>query len=694
MKPKKIKYKLGKRQLPTVTKLQTSADVINNFPVDHYSYSSMVDFSTNPILFRIKHINRDRFETTKNISAVVGKAFHYSMEIFFGNNPDMLPKDEPQAIEFGLKAGLDYLEKYNDGFIEYSDKIPNKQAALERFSFLFTSYVKDKRDTSQEQILGMEMEICEKVSVVWRGRQLDLPVKLKGFIDKLIRRNEDGRIVIRDYKTCASFSDPDKIDGAKILQAVEYYLLVYALLGEEPYSMEYEEARMTKNKEGGRQVKEYEIVYAKNELYFDFYFRFYEDMTDALNGKMVYVPNVKALYDNEVAIISYVHRLDIPEEKAKEMSRMKVDNITDVLKKKIQNAGNMRKLLKTIEEKFAVAKNIDYKSMSTENKIQTKLMEFGMVLQFDSKIEGASVDLYQYTPSIGLKMSRLGAFVADIEQVTGKSGIRALAPIPGTNLVGFEVPREVRKFPNLPTNQGYSLAIGQTIMGEPRWFDIRTAPHLLVAGSTGSGKSVFLHSMIKQLKNTPAKMILIDPKQVEFAMYKGAISERQEIAEVIAQLAKEMNQRYSKLKAAGHRDAISAGWDPKFLVIDEYADLILTDKPEKKAVKTTVTKSKGITTTLREQEGADATIADNLQIIAQKGRAAGIHIILATQRASTRIISGDIKVNFPVKVVFKMAKEADSRVMLDEAGAEKLLGKGDCLFASDAGMERLQAYNI
>jgi S-DNA-T family DNA segregation ATPase FtsK/SpoIIIE len=664
----KIKSKLGKRALPAVF-IQAPSDNQLDFPVDHYSYSSMVKFTENPILFKICYVNRDRYETTSNVSGVIGRAFHLAMEVYYRGNPEMMPADEQQAIEFGLKAGLDFLDKYNDGFIEYSERIPNKQKAQEVFAFAYNSYIKDKPYTGDEVIQGIEQEICEKVSVTWRGQKLNLPVKLKGYPDKIIK-TKDGKLIIKDYKTCASFSDPDKIDGAKIIQAVQYYLLVYAKYGIEPYSMVYEEVKLTANRDGGKQVKIYEIVYSQNELYFDFYFRLYEDITAALNGHMVYVPNVRTMFDNEVSLISYIHRLDIAEEKAKEMKRLKVDNITDVLKKKIQNAGNMRKLLKTIEDKFTMAKNINYEAMNNEEKIRTKLMEFGMILDFDSKVEGASVDLYRFNPTIGLKMSRLGNYVADIEQVIGKSGIRVLAPIPGSNLVGFEVPREVRNFPALPENQGFELAIGQTIQGEVRRFDVRTAPHLLVAGSSGSGKSVFLHALIRQLKNLPSVSLhLFDPKQVELSKYDGEVEEYQDehknIAESLGKLVDEMEKRYKKMKKSKAKNISDTNMNYKFVIIDEYADLVLSQ-----------------------------SVQTNIQLLAQKGRAAGVHIILATQRASTKVISGDIKVNFPVKVVFRMAKDVDSRVMLDESGAEKLLGKGDCLFASDSGVERLQAFNI
>lgn len=618
------------------------------------------------MLFKIKYINRDRFDTTLNISAVLGSAFHKAMEVYYGGSDTLVASNESEAIEYGMKAGMEYLEAYNDGFIKFSEKMPTKQSAYDRFTFCFQKYVQEmpyEKDTTIE----VEDKIVEAIDVEWRGHRLQLPVKLKGYIDRVYR--EAGKLKIKDYKTVYTFSNPDKIDGAKILAAVEYYLLAYAKYGEEPYSVTFDEVKYTENKDKSSQVKSYEIVFADNELYFDFYFRFYEDMTRALNGEMVFVPNVDAMYDNEVGIISYIHRLDISEETAKLMKKHKVANLTDLLKKQIQSAGSMRTLLKSVEANFVSGKSLDYSKMKPEEKIRTKLMEHGMLLQFEDMIEGATVNLYRYTPSIGLKMSKLKSYTDDVEQVLGVAGVRVLAPIRGTSLIGFEVPRETRVFPPMPEFQGFELALGENTAGETRRFDIRQAPHLFVSGTTGSGKSVFLHSIIKQLQAIPnAEMHLFDPKQVELAQYEGKVKEYQfdkrEISGSLFLLVEEMEKRYAKLKKAGVKSISEVKNMPyKFVVIDEYADLAM-----------------------REETG------HNVQLLAQKGRAAGIHLIVATQRASTKIISGDVKVNFPTRVVFRMSKEVDSRVMLDEAGAEKLLGKGDMLFMSDSGLERLQGY--
>lgn len=665
------------------------------FPMDAVSASSMKSFASNPLLFKVRYLNRDIIDTATGVSAVIGKAFHFAMETYYGKGEDGAPREEAKAIEASLKAGVTFMEEYPEGWINYSSTVETRQAALERVAFGITEYVKWSKYNAEET-LACEDDICAPIDVEWKGQRLVLPVPLKGRIDR-VTRGADGKLRVRDYKTGAKFSDLDKIDGGRIIQAVEYYFLAYAKYGEPPVSMTYEEVKVTKN--GGKnagepQVREYEIVYDDNPLYFEFYFRLYEDMIRAVNGEMVYVPNINALFDNEVAIYAYIQRLDVPDEAAKRMEEGKVKTLTELLKKDIQSAGNAKKLLAAVEDQLRESKSMDYSSMTNQDKITAKFLEHGLPLKFDSLVEGATVDLYRFHPSIGVKMSRIRQLADDVQQVLGALGTRVLAPIPGTTLVGFEVPREVRRFPSMPPSSGFDIAIGETVEGKVRRYDIRDAPHMLVAGASGSGKSVFAHAVIEQLQEAGAELWLIDPKQVEFSRYDGALTEREEISDAIGSLVTTMELRYKKLKAAGKRDAREANMRTIVLVIDEYADLAMADERVAGTGKTTVKESRknGVKTTTREREAAPATIAENVQRIAQKGRAAGIHIILITQRASTKIVTGDIKVNFPVKVVFRMAKAVDSQVMLDEDGAEKLLGKGDMLFATDAGTERLQGY--
>lgn len=688
------------------------------FPLKHYSYSSLVAFTTNPILFKLRYIQGQQIETTRGISGVVGQAFHKALEVYYGGS-DLAITNEAEAVEYGLKAGAEYLQAYNDGYIEYSTTIPNKEKAYELVVEAFKSYIAYK-PWDQEEVVAIEEKLEENIDVEWRGQRVALPVKLKGYIDKIVR--VDGKLKIVDYKTVRAFANEDKIDGAKIIQAVQYYLLAYAKYGEEPHSITYQEVKLSKNRDGSPQVREYEMVYGENDLYFDLYFRLYEDVTRAINGEQVYVPNFYAMFDNEIALVAYLHRLDVEEEQAKLMKKHRVDNITDLLTKKIQSAGNMQKFLKAVEGKVAIAKNIDYTKMKNHEKIQTKLLEHGMVLQYDSTKEGATVDLYRYHPTIGLKMSKLQAYTADIEQVLGATNVRILAPIPGTSLVGFEVPRSERRYPGTPPKaDGLLVPIGVDIHGEPQSIDVRRAPHILVAGTTGSGKSETLRAILASLGNN-VELWIADPKGNEFHTEKSEryAEDPEEIRTMLEEAAVEMDRRYAIMKKQNERDWTGK---PILLLIDEFGDFILNnpsgaerpnydtwtkgrlarkfDKMFPDYDHSNFSKESYIRVLQEEDEKnlgkyAEMNAEDLIVKLAQKARAAGIHMIIATQSPRATVVTGRIKANFPTRIALRASGEIESRIVLDQPGAEKLLGKGDMLImrSDSSDIIRLQGYKV
>jgi hypothetical protein len=700
MKTTKIQPKLT---LPKVVRNLAQNRTTEKFPLDHYSYSTFVRFSTNPIMFKINYLNGDVIDTTRGIAGVIGQAFHLAMEYYYTS---VAINGESEAVRGALEAGMEFLDGYDEGFIEFSSTVPNKQKAQEIFAFAVNAYVTETNHDDGEELVACEEKLEHEIDVDWRGERLVLPVRLKGYLDKVVRK--DGKIKIVDYKTTRAFSDPEKIDGAKIIQAVQYYLLAYAEYGEAPHSIVYEEVKTTRNRDRSPQVRRYEVVFSQNEQFFDFYFRLYDDMTRAINGEAVFVPNIHTIFDNEVSIIAYINRLDVSEEAARMMKKLRVETITDLLKKKIESAGNMRKFLRTAEKKFVSAKSLNYNSMTNEEKIRTKLMEHGMLVQFESKVDGHSVDLYRFNPSIGLKMSKLTGYVADIEQVVGVSGVRVLAPIPNTSLIGFEVPREHRTFPEgNPGPEGFRLAMGVDIMGGVYRFDIRKAPHMLIAGATGSGKSVFLNSILSQLCLVPdVELHLFDPKIVELSRFSSDAKEYypdpESIYLALDALVHEMNDRYKALSRAGARNIdeynlMGGRMAYKVVVVDEFGDLAVGNHVLEEEVKTGEVFTRGARAGEEkvrvEKLNLSKEIIRSILILAQKARAAGIHLIVATQRPSTDIITGSIKANFPTKVAFRTAKAVDSQVLLDEAGAEKLLGKGDMIFSSDDGQIRLQGFS-
>jgi len=641
------------------------------FPVDHFSYSMFTLVCTNPIMAKIRYINGDVIDTTTSVSAVLGSAVHKALQAYLGGEEDYVtPAEEGEAIKHGHARGLEYLNAYSDGFISWTEAMPTRAKLEEKYAFCYFGYIKDfQYQKRAKKVLIVDKMLKYRVEVEGQN----LPIPLKGAPDFVYEDFED-RVCIEDHKITGMYSKEEEIDGSKLIQAAFMYFLVYADTGKAPYKMTFREFKHTLNRDGSNQTREYTLIYNEIPMLFELFYRFYGDITDLLMGKAVFLPNIKAMFDKEVSILAYIYRLDVGEERNQAFKRMKVENITDFLKKKIQKDGSLKKYMETVVANFISASTLNYKDMKIEERIKMKMAEHGLGIEFHSKVEGYSIDLYRYEPSIGVKMSKIEAYSKDIEQVVEVSGIRVLAPIPDSGLIGYEVPRTDRRFPtSKPKGDGFNLAIGIDIQGNEKRIDIREAPHMLVAGATGAGKSVFISSLIKQIKGlSNTQLVLLDPKMVELIEFKdGAVYEStpKRIEAQLKNLVKEMENRYVILQKARVKNIseLGGGMPYIFVFIDEFGDLIT---------------------------GKESLVKEYVLLLAQKARACGIHLIVTTQRPSVRIVDGDIKANFPTRVAFRTATSTDSQVILDQGGAEKLLGKGDLLLSTADGIMRLQGYNL
>lgn len=696
----------------------TGTKKTEGFPLDHYSKSTFVKFSTNPIMFKINAINGDVIETTSSASSVLGRGLHRAMQTYFGANPEVpVPAEEGEAITLAYDTGRAFLDSYSDGLIHWGNDIPDRAKIGERYSFAFFEYIKGLgHDAHTQTTLLAEKMLRHRVAVAGH----DLPVPLKGSPDWVYK--EKGLVKIVDHKFTSKHSGDDKIDGDKLLQAAFYYFLTYAETGEEPYSITFAECKFVPNQDKSKpQVKRFTIIYQDVPLMFDLFYRMYQDVTDALLGKMVYVPNFNAFYDNEVSLLAYIHRLDDTEEQARQFKKAKVDNITDFLRRKIAKSKSLNEFMETAAKKFVSAATLNYSTMTTEEKIKMKLAEHGIGLEFDSKIVGPAVTLYRYDPSVGVKMTKLENYAKDIELVTSSTGVRILAPISGTDLVGFEVPNKDRTFlGTAPKAQNGRVAVGIDIQGTTQYIDLQDAPHVLIAGSTGSGKSVFLNSIIAALGKS-VDLWLMDPKQVELqdvpsVRYSDQI---EGMMRMLKDLVDIMKGRYKEMKAKKIKT-----WEGRKIVavVDEFQSLTMQStegfvewklcEQHLKAHRKSMDEVMRLLRSTRRLRVGDQIIVDSIAEcdncekhvfppasesilrLAAEGRAAGIHLIIATQSPRVDVITGNIKANFPTRVALKVASPADSEVILGVRGAEKLTGKGDMLLvrSTDPDIVRLQGF--
>jgi S-DNA-T family DNA segregation ATPase FtsK/SpoIIIE len=346
--------------------------------------------------------------------------------------------------------------------------------------------------------------------------------------------------------------------------------------------------------------------------------------------------------------------------------------------------------------------------------IQKTLKYFGVDVIPGEVKEGPTVTQYTFTPALGVKISRITTLNNDLALALAKHPIRIEAPIPGKSLVGIEVPNkqtarvrmrnvvEGKEFKDRPAN--LMLALGQDVGGRNRIADLRKMPHLLIAGRTGSGKSVCINTLLISLlyQNSPEdlKLILVDPKRVELSAYKGiphlkteVIVENKKVVNVLKWAVAEMERRYKILEEAkvrelqSYREKYSRGEtvtrvnlesnevteEPMenlpyiVIVIDEMADLMSAHGKEVEAL---------------------------IIRLAQMSRAIGIHLILATQRPSVEVLTGLIKANIPTRIAFQVTTQIDSRTILDSGGAEKLIGNGDMLYSSPEGGDAVRLQGV
>ena len=336
----------------------------------------------------------------------------------------------------------------------------------------------------------------------------------------------------------------------------------------------------------------------------------------------------------------------------------------------------------------------DKELAQTTESLQSTLQEFNLHSRVVGWISGPTVTTFKVQPGEGERVSRISNLEDDIALSLAAQSVRIFAPIPGTSLVGIEIPNRKRQNVNLGDVLPYAkggpleLAIGRDAEGAPIVADLAKMPHLLIAGTTGSGKSVMINSIVVTLlmRTMPedVRLIMVDPKVVELNVYNGiphlltpVITEPKRVLKMLNWLVEEMERRFRVFGQCGARNI--EGFNSRIrefgyatekmpyivLIMDEFADLMTVI-------------------------GKD--IEDYIRRLMAKARAAGIHVVMATQRPSAEVVTGTIKNNIPTRIAFAASSVVNSRIILDEAGAENLLGKGDMLLStqSTSGLTRIQ----
>ena len=395
------------------------------------------------------------------------------------------------------------------------------------------------------------------------------------------------------------------------------------------------------------------------------------------------IPKIEAFEDVEA--IKRQKELEENLKKA-EAARLNTDKgYNELLKKSIEEIFKIKPM--DMEKKFEIEKSI----IDNVNHLENVLKQFGIDAKVVNYEYGPTITRYEITIPAGVKVSKVTSLSDDIAMNLAAESIRIEAPIPGKNTIGIETPNKIKEpvhFANIIQNKELekgelNVILGKDIVGRDKIIDITKMPHLLIAGQTGSGKSVAVNTLIATLiskkSEKEVKFLMVDPKMVELMPYNDiphllvpVIIDPQQAAIALTWAVNEMENRYKQLMENGVRNIKSYNslkYVEKMpyivIIIDELADLMMV---------------------------ASGSVEESIARIAQKARAVGIHLVVATQRPSTDVITGMIKANLPSRISFALRSQIDSRTILDSAGAEKLLGQGDMLLLENGSskLERIQ----
>lgn len=713
-----------------------------HMPVDKLSYSGLTQLLRNPLIFKLKQI-LGVYDSKRGVSAMIGGAAHEALKFYYGGNDQYpVPADKDEARGDALELGLQYLADYPDSQIKYG-KTGNREEMLKGYTQAMHIYFSEEPE--YHKILLCEKKLEAQITT-HEGQILPLPaVAVPDLVEQYTDNEDDIQII--DTKFVKSFTRYEDEDGepfedfVKIIQAKFLDRVFLATTGKKAKRVLFREVKRTKNKDGGNQIRDY-IIPLDHEPYDVIFNNLFRDVVKFLsNPDSIFLPNLSDPFDGEQAGLLYAQGL-----LSSDMSDVEVMH-------KVKDVA-------LVSKKFVASRldRVENQNLLPEEKIKLRLAEFGIPVEPMETQYGPTFTQYRFKVSAGIRMTTVTKHKSDIARaIEAKGEIRILAPIPGTPYIGVEVAAEERKSIKLTKNlfepNTLSIPIGVDIQGNVVKSPLNEMPHLLIAGSTGSGKSILLHSILEALTNqmSPASMqlTLIDPKRVELIAFgkskhlagKKVIYEYNDAVKALLKLTDEMETRYKELERTEKRDImeynkrvqetkINTEMPFKVVVIDEFADLILRGKMEDKKNKAPAYLSKspkwlynelvkrGVGKRMLDKLGSgtkqemaehleemdqedamkrgDANVELLITRIAAMGRAVGIHLIIATQRPSVDVITGLIKANFPTRIALTTSSSTDSIVILGEPGAEKLTGKGDMLFMhpGNSGRIRLQGFMI
>ena len=647
---------------------------LSHYLAGSWSYSGVCAFARNEKAFEMNYIYNER--SKRSASSVAGNAYHRALELYF--NDFNYKKDGIQTSIVDMeRVAFMYIDKITANEWKLQKGTPSVAKCIEQATKTTITLIKNFVDDVEvyiseiSEVLGVELRLDEWITV----NGVDIPLPCHMVVD-LIVRLKSGEIAIIDHKSKATYTDDKEMSFSSGKQAMTYVKGYEAKTGNKVGEVWFIENKSSMNKDGSPQTKKFKIILDANtrKLYEAMLYEHVKRMIEAVsNPDYVYLINDNDNFIDRAELYEFWMKTLIAEVDDFNILPEKRDLI-EKRQKKIRDASLAAVNPKTIAEfrKNAsefILYDLSNKNMDNSQKIEHILRTFKILINVAHNIQGYSSDTFLLEAGAGVKIANIVKFKLDIANALNVSDVRV-----GSKLMVYEdksyLPIEVSKkrtedlLFDPKYLDGEKLPIGVDNFGRTIIWDLNShaTPHMLVCGATGSGKSVSLISTIEYAKLAGVTDIVIFDPKYEFCDYgtgnTRVYNEIEEIEEQMAELVSEMHVRAKSRKK--HKKVL--------VVFDEFADAVSSAR-----------KGKAL--------GGLRSLEENLKALLQKGRSLGFRVIAATQRASVNVITGDAKVNFPIQICFRVPKEIDSKVVLDEAGAETLAGMGDGLMKSPEYMD-------
>ena len=668
---------------------------LSNFLVGSWSYSAVSEFARNEKAFERSYIYCERDKDSA--SSVAGSAYHAALENYF--DAMMQKKDLPDVITMQSIA-YEYIDKIPANGWKLQKTTPTveecREKATKAANVLIDNFLKEKDIYLHDvkEVLAVENKWDTWLTV--NGVDIPLPCHMR--LDLLLRL-KNGKVVVVDHKSKASYTDEEDVALTHGKQGITYYLGVKKEKGITPSEVWFVENKISANKDGSPQLKKFIIQFDDDSvrLYEAMLYEPLRRMIQAVNDPdYVYTINDSDNLSSKADLYNFWTRTLVAEvsdfpnipEKRKEAVAKRLRKVRDSSLSMINP-----KVITAFRKKAATFIQFDYSStdMTNSEKIEHVLRTFGKSVQVFKEIEGYSSTTFLLQASSGVKIGDIKKYALDIANALDVSNVRVsdnLEVYEGKSYLTIEVNHQRTKncVWDAKYLQGMKIPLGIDNFGRVVVWDIENnaTPHLLDCGATGSGKSVLIKSTIayaELLKDV--RIIIFDPKY-EFTYLSG----KHEVVNDISNIEGRMKQLVAEMQSLNGR---FNGYT--IIIFDEFADAVASARSGKELdirEEQIVGFSKsGAPKTQMVVTGRDKSLEENLRMVLQKGRSLGYRVLAATQRASAKVITGDAKVNFPVLVCFRVPKAVDSKVVLDEEGAETLTGKGDGLIKSPEYLDRI-----